>query len=168
MKLTIDNSKDKTNKSEIVSPQSLNSIKIKEKSKKIIIVDDNIIINDSNKRLVNQILTKKGFESDIVQLFNGLELIKYILNYQNKYEDIKIIITDESMDYMDGSEAITFIRKYEKVKTLKHTKIVSLTCYENLIATKNILNAGADIVLSKPVSKSKLEGIINDTFVNID
>jgi len=68
------------------------------------------------------------------------------------------------MDYMNGSEAIIFVRKLEKGRNLKPIKIASLTCYENLLTTKHILNAGADIVLSKPVSKSKLTDLINKIF----
>jgi DNA-binding NarL/FixJ family response regulator len=68
------------------------------------------------------------------------------------------------MDYMNGSDAISFIRRLEKGKNLKPIKIVSLTCHENLSTTNNILNAGADMVLCKPVSKSKLIDIINKTF----
>jgi len=131
---------------------------------KVLIADDNEIINNSNKKMVSEILNEKGFEFEIIQLFDGLEIIKYILNNNNNYEKIKLILTDESMDCMNGSEAISFIRNFEKRKGLKPIQIVSLTCYENLATTNNILKTGADLVLCKPVSKSKLIDIIYKTF----
>ena len=36
------------------------------------------------------------------------------------------------MDYFNGSEAIKFIRKFENLKSHKNTKIISLTCHEDL------------------------------------
>lgn len=97
-------------------------------------------------------------------MYDGLDIIKYVLNNLNYYEKIKLILTDESMDYMNGSEAISFIRNLERRKNIKSIKIVSLTCYENVLTTRNILNAGADEVLCKPINKSKLIDIINNTF----
>ena len=145
------------------SPSSVLSFGKIEKPK-VLVVDDNEIINNSNKKLVSDILEEKGFEFEIVELFDGLEIIKYILNHQIDYQNIKFILTDESLDFMNGSEAISFIRKLEKLKKLKPIKIVSSTCYENLLITENILNAGADMVLSKPVTKSQLIHILTKTF----
>lgn len=146
------------------NPYSRCSFTINDKPK-VLIVDDNKIINDSNKKLVSNILIEKGVELfDIIQLYDGYEIIKYVLNHQDHYEKIKFILTDESMDYMNGSESISFIRKLEKGKNLKPIKIASLTCYENSLSTNLILNAGADVVLNKPVSKNNLMDFINLCF----
>ncbi len=66
-------------------------------------------------------------------------------------QKIKLIISDENMDYLNGSDAIRFIRKLEKVKNLTKTKIVSLSCHEDNKIKEYIFNEGADYILTKPL-----------------
>jgi len=60
------------------------------------------------------------------------------------------------MDFLNGSEAIKLIRKLEKRNKIKHLNILSITCHEDVDTMNFILNAGADGMLSKPLSKSSL------------
>ena len=82
-----------------------------------------------------------------------------------KYDLIKCIITDENMEYFNGSDAIKFIRKLEKVKKFKATQILSLTCHEEKDIVNFIFGSGANMVISKPLSKilikNKLMEILN-------
>ena len=60
------------------------------------------------------------------------------------------------MEYLNGSDAIKIIRKLEKENKIKKTKIITASCEIDLELNNNTINMDSDIVLSKPISKSKL------------
>ena len=122
----------------------------------IILVDDNDIINQSNKKILSEFLKENNLIYELIMGNDGLDIIKLVLKYENKYNLIKFIITDENMDYYQGTEAIAFIRKFEKIKKLINTKIISLTCHEDVNIINNIIKIGANSVLSKPLTKNML------------
>ncbi len=104
---------------------------------------------------------------------DGLDIIKTVLNNDKNYNSIiKCIFTDENMDYFNGTEAIRFVRKFEQVKNHKKTNIISITCHEDNKITDHIIKAGADLVISKPLTKSillntlKKIGFLNEERIN--
>jgi len=123
----------------------------------IIIADDNEIINMSNKKIFETIIRENNLNFRIFICSDGLDIIKLVLQHDKNYNSIiKCIFTDENMDYFCGSEAIRFVRKLEKVKIYQQCKIVSMTCYEDNKFIDNIEKAGADLVISKPITKNIL------------
>ncbi len=95
---------------------------------------------------------------------DGLDIIKTALKYDKNYNAmIKGIFTDENMDFLNGTEGIEFIRKFEKIKNYQETKIVSMTCHEDTKITDYILKKGANCVVSKPLTKN----ILLNTFKKI-
>jgi len=87
-----------------------------------------------------------------------MDILKYISD-DNIFDDIKIIITDENMEYLNGSEAIKIIRTIEQRKKCSKKLIISLTCHEDLDITNNIKNSGADFIITKPLSFNKIAQI---------
>ncbi len=80
---------------------------------------------------------------------------------------LKGIFTDENMDYFNGTQAIEFIRKLEKIKNYRKTQIVSMTCHENTKITDYIVEKGADYVLLKPLTKNMVLNIFKKIgFIN--
>jgi len=71
------------------------------------------------------------------------------------------------MDYLNGSEAIKFIRNIERLKSKNPICIFSLTCNEDNNSGEMIIKAGADIILNKPLSKQRIKSLIekNNLFV---
>lgn len=122
-------------------------------------MDDNEIINESNKKIITDILNEYKLNLNIVVANDGYDIIKIALTHEYDYETITCIVTDENMDYMSGSKAIRFIRNFEKVKNLNSRKIISLTCHEDTNILNNIYNSGADEILSKPLSKNNMKKI---------
>lgn len=126
----------------------------------ILIASENEIINGSNKKIIEEILTEKRSDYDIVLLNDGLDIIRFALNLQKNYNIIKYIFTDEKMEYFSGTEAIQFLRKLEFVKNFKRAKIFCLTCEENKV-TDYIIQSGADHVLIKPISQQLVKSFIS-------
>ena len=55
---------------------------------------------------------EKQLDYEIIQCTDGMDILKFILD-ENIFDHIKIIITDENMEYLNGSEAIKIIRMIE-------------------------------------------------------
>jgi CheY-like chemotaxis protein len=68
------------------------------------------------------------------------------------------------MPVMDGMEASLEIRKYEKQNGLQPAIIIALTALTTLQAEQEALDAGADRLMSKPVSIKKLRDVVGEYF----
>jgi len=139
----------------------------------ILVIDDNDIINMSNKKIFETVIRENNLNLMIYLGSDGLDIIKTTLRYEKNYNSIiKGIFTDENMDYFSGSEAIKFVRKFEQVKNYKKSKIISMTCHEDNKITDHIIKAGADLIMSKPITKNillnmfKKIGLINNEKVD--
>ncbi len=85
---------------------------------------------------------------------DGSDIIKNIVLDQNKNNRIKCIITDENMEYINGSRAIKIIRNLEKDKKIKPVTIVSIFAIEENISKKSINESGADYSFGKPCNQN--------------
>ena len=108
--------------------------------------------NEANQELVKIILTRYGLTFDLAQ--NGLEAFE--LYQRNKYD---LILMDEQMPVMNGTQAVEKIINYEQAHGLRHTPISALTA--NVIKgskERDLLN-GFDAFLGKPLVLKELERV---------
>jgi len=119
-------------------------------------VDDNQIICDTMKRLIKTVLDEVKSEIEIVTFQDGFDILKFVIENEKRLQNIKCIFTDENMDFMNGSEAIKLLRIFEKKEKFVHIYVISTTCYEDPKQVNYILSSGADMVLSKPISKNSI------------
>ena len=135
-----------------------NSLKISGKNI-ILLADDNQLILDSNRNIIKKCLEELDLEFDIILCNDGVDVVKHILDTNiNKY--IKIIITDENMEVLNGSETINLVRKLESRNFLTKLYCISVTCQEDRNFVNNILSAGANYIVHKPLSKSAIKNIL--------
>ena len=125
----------------------------------IITVDDNNLINKSVKKIIEKILKENDKDYEVIVATDGIDILKLIRKDQSNGNLIKCIITDENMEYMDGSEAIKIVRNYEKIGKIKPVNIITSTCHEDKNITQHILNCGSQIILKKPLNKVELEKV---------
>jgi len=123
----------------------------------IIIVDDNSIINDSMKRLLDLVLEVENIYYEVIMLNDGFDILRVLLTNKNIKENSIYIFTDENMDYLNGSEAISLVRLWEKMEKIKKINIISVTCHEDPKIVNQIMSKGADLVLTKPITKSLIK-----------
>ena len=141
----------------------------------ILIIDDSpplrkAIINLFKKSKFKQNQLNKNINYNLIELSDGVDFVntvKYIecFNYSNSYnkfdnEDsysIKLALIDENMEFLNGSESIRIIKNFQINKKIKPFKIISLTAFVDIENLKTIKNSGADLVISKPLDKEKLE-----------
>jgi signal transduction histidine kinase/CheY-like chemotaxis protein len=131
-------------------------------SGKILIVDDNHYIRSSIKNLVQQVLKSSTRHYDIVEGSDGVDILKLIIDDQQSNNLFKCIITDENMEYINGSESIKILKDLEKANKIKKILIISITSFEDELTKSNINKAGVDYILSKPCTKKHLAGIFKN------
>ncbi len=110
--------------------------------------------NEANQELIKIILQKYGLTFDLAQ--NGLQAFE--LYKVNKYD---LILMDEQMPVMNGTQAVTKILEYENNNKLIHTPISALTA--NVLKgnkEKGFLN-GFDTFLGKPLVLKELETVFS-------
>jgi len=109
---------------------------------KILIVDDDPVIRKS----LCQLLSDHKYESQTAG--DGLEAGVKVMQFKPD-----LIILDLILPGMDGFEACRYLKKDP---TIPHTKILVLTGYDTEENREQIMAAGADDFLEKPVEEGTL------------
>ena len=105
--------------------------------------------NRTNRFVIEKML--KGLNIDLIFAENGQEALEH---YQWQPPDI--IFTDISMPKMDGKEATRRIRALEEADNLSRCPIIAITAHAMEGDDEDILSAGIDHYLTKPVRKEAL------------
>jgi len=124
----------------------------------ILIVDDHKFTRDSLKNMIQKIITKLNMDDlfKVEEANDGSDIINNIVLDQQKNNRIKCIITDENMEYINGSQAIKIIRDLEKDNRIKPVTIVSNSSIEENTFKKLIHEDGVDYFLPKPCNENQL------------
>ena len=125
----------------------------------IVVVDDNQLVRGTTVNVLKNVLSNlKISDFRIIEGCDGIDLLNFVRSDKNNR--IKYIFTDENMYYLNGSEAVRIIRKFEEDNKIKNYKIFSVTAFDDEETRKNILNSGITTILSKPCSKSEIMNIL--------
>ena len=108
----------------------------------ILLADDNEII----LKVVSNILESEGYRIDKAK--NGMEALRLALR-----EKPDLIITDFLMPVMDG---VTLIKRLKSQLATRYIPIIMLTAKDEEDAEVEVIDAGADDYLTKPVNAQKL------------
>lgn len=114
----------------------------------VLVVEDQLV----NQRVAQSYLRKLGLEVDLAS--NGLVAFEKCLN--NRYD---LIFMDCQMPILDGYEATRRIRKDEK-RTGRHTPIIALTADATVAEKGDIISAGMDGYIYKPLELRALIEIL--------
>lgn len=125
---------------------------------KIMICDDDSTILKAERRLLESICKENNKDVYIETCSNGLECVYKIFDdYINRGISYSILLIDENMNYMDGSEAIKILRKLQSDKVINNFLIYSVTAQEdNDVA----MLYGCDGVLTKIIPKRALAALL--------
>ncbi|WP_084128438.1 response regulator [Cellvibrio mixtus] len=114
----------------------------------VLLVDD----NPANLQLASELL--RGLNTQVTQANSGPQAIDAC-----KENEFDVIFMDIQMPGMDGMEATRHIRMLEQGK--RRTPIIALTAHTITEQKAELLIAGMDDCISKPVNESQLAHIIN-------
>ena len=122
----------------------------REKSNIDILVVDDIAIN---RKLVNRFLKVAGYEAVFAE--NGAEAVEKF-----KKKKFDLIFMDCSMPIMDGYQAATAIREYEKLHKKRHIPIIALSAHAMQGDQEKAIASGMDDYIVKPVKFEVLTTVI--------
>ena len=121
----------------------------------IVVVDDNKLIRESTVNLVKKVFSTLNIVNfKVIEGSDGIDLLNIVR--ADKDNKIKYIFTDENMEYLNGSEAVKLIRKFEESKKIHRYNIISITAFDDEGTRSNILKSGINSILSKPCCKSDI------------
>lgn len=109
--------------------------------------------NEANQYLMSVIL--KGLGLDYTFANDGSEAVRM---FENGHYDL--VLMDENMPNMNGTEATKHILEIEKTKGQSHTPIIALTANAIKGDRERFIEAGMDEYLTKPIDKAKLTGML--------
>ncbi len=133
-----------------------------EKKGKILVVDDNYFVNEATVRVLKNVLKEAGLDIEIIVGTDGSDIIHHVIQDQSKGNEIRCILTDENMEYLNGSEAIRIVRNLENRQKVKFVNMICVTSNEDPYYIQEIIRAGAQTVLNKPLTKSVLARVLKD------
>jgi CheY-like chemotaxis protein len=111
---------------------------------KILLAEDNMV----NQKIAIRMLEKQGWNVTAVE--NGQEVINRLDN-----EKFDVVLMDAQMPILDGLEATRLIRQNEKT-TGKHIPIIALTARAMTEDREELVKAGMDGYVAKPIDRQKL------------
>lgn len=141
--------------------QLANRLIIKTKpSLRIMICDD----EQSIARSVEKLIKKYGDENNVsiqtVIANNGVACLNKICEDSQKGKKYDILLIDESMPFMSGSQCTKILKNMSRSRELNNIKIYSVTSYDGEMVD-SIIENGCDGVLEKPITKGNLADLLD-------
>lgn len=128
------------------SPQSAPS---KQPQRHVLLAEDNAV----NRKLALHFLQQLGHRVTVAR--TGKEVVEAFSN--NRFD---VVLMDNQMPEMDGTEAAREIRQHEQARELAPTPIVALTAESMPGDRERLLSLGMDDYLAKPFSRQDLAAVL--------
>lgn len=135
----------------------------------ILLIDDDFHCCRSLKNVVKSSLKKLSAEDqyEVISGRDGLDTLNYIIEDQKNDSRIKLIISDENMVFINGSDSFRVIHSLIASRKLSKVTMIILTALEEKDALNYIKSVSqAKEVLRKPANVTKVQEIISKYVVN--
>ena len=128
---------------------------------KIGICDDDLVMVQSVRKIVDDYFLKKQISIEIFEYHAGIEVIQ-------SDEEIDLIFLDIEMPELDGIRVAKYLNEKAKIRDVCTIKIVFLTCHVELVRKAFHVNAFRFLLKDNYDSEIKecLEAFCEETFMN--
>jgi len=114
-----------------------------------------------NTSIICNLLTKISTKDPLIEIVsvgmsNGIECLYKIYSDYQKAIRYDVLLIDENMPYMSGSNCITNLMKMITGKELNKIEIISITSYEDDNIRKHMLSIGCSDIITKPINLKTL------------
>jgi len=124
------------------------------------ICDDEHLIAESVDRLLKKVCDKRKVILKTQISKNGIECLYQIYKEYIEGRKIDLLLIDENMPFMIGSECIKILRNLMMDKWINKFKIYSITGYTDSEHLNYIKAAGSDGFYSKPISLNMMNDLL--------
>ncbi len=129
---------------------------LKNKNKQLILVaDDNEIIRNSIKKLIKTLYKSKDIKT--ITVSDGIEILYLVMINQIMYNNIKMIISDEQMIFLNGTDVNRILKIMEKDN--KINSIPFVYCSSNREDTDYLKKNDINFSLNKPPNKKEIQNL---------
>lgn len=134
----------------------------------ILVVDDDYMCRKNAKRMAKDILADfMNLNLGVIKASDGLDTLNFIIKDQLKHSHIKMIIRDENMNYLNGSDSYKILDRLASLKKLSKIPMIILTAFEDSDILFRLKESGCiDEIMRKPMNKSSLKKIIRRYLFN--
>jgi anti-sigma regulatory factor (Ser/Thr protein kinase)/CheY-like chemotaxis protein len=120
----------------------------------VMIVDDEKLIRQSNSNVVRKYFSSINLQVNITECADGVECLYNLYKGQKKGVKYKMIITDETMNFMRGSSTARIIKTLIEDGALYKVNMFMLTSYE--VSVVKTFNEFFDLIHTKPLNKDHI------------
>jgi signal transduction histidine kinase len=157
----INNSNNNSNNNNINNNNKEKSLEIIDTQITILVADDEVLTRKSTIRLINNYCLSKFISVNILEASDGVECLWKFYQCMIKGEKITLILSDETMTFMDGSYCANIMYELCSLRGFLIIPFYIVTAYETLHYPSNIV---IKEVFTKPLSKVNLE----KAFINLN
>lgn len=128
----------------------------------ILVVDDDYLCRNNIKKLLHSILKELKMNFGIVKCADGLDTLNIVIGDQSKNGGkLRLIISDENMNYLNGSDSFYILNRLFTMNKLSRIPMVILTALEDSEALNKIKkSSNVSEILKKPANKITLRSLI--------
>jgi hypothetical protein len=122
-------------------------------------VDDCISILNSLSKILIEILKESNSDIKVIKGKDGIDTLKFVYDDQFQDSSIKLIISDENMEFLNGSESFKILKKLEKSSKIKPIKFAILT---SDLKNDYYQSIGIDKIIDKKYDKNCFRYVLKD------
>lgn len=128
---------------------------------KILIIEDSPILKNTLKKQIEKIVLLNNLNVEVIVGSDGVDLLKLIVDDQSKGNLVKLVISDENMEYMNGSEVLSILNKYSQLGKIKNSPVfICSTAFDDNDTFNYLKKIGLTNIIDKNTSYTKLEKIV--------
>lgn len=131
-----------------------------EKRRKVLIVEDVPFISQTIKVLLESVFENNEKDINVIQCFDGVDMLSEVIKDHKEGNLIDFIITDENMDFVNGTVAIELLRKLESENRIKVPLIVSSTT--EAFIERRLKDLKVEKILPKPIHLNHLMNLLEE------
>lgn len=132
----------------------------------IIVADDEEITRQSAIRMIKNSAKELNVEINIIEAKDGIEVLYIMYTIINDGNKITAILSDETMDFLRGSECSKIINSIQVNKGFDSIPFFILTAYEDSNTINELKSCNILEVFTKPLSKFSCKKFINNILSN--
>lgn len=127
----------------------------------ILLVDDNALIRQAMKKQLEKIFNEAGKVIQIREGSDGVDILNYVIKDQGNGNVIKLVLSDECMNYINGSQAVKFLMDINKdCKMYNLPKFVCFSGHDESYKNQ-LMDSGFDEIIKKNCSKQDLHSLLS-------
>lgn len=128
----------------------------------IIVADDEALTRQSAIRMITKSAKARNIKLKIIEAEDGIEVLGHVFNSLYSEQNIHAIISDETMNFMKGTESANILHRLCTFKQWTPIPFYILTAYEDPKTIQSILGNKVTSVFTKPLRNTTADTLLSN------